>query len=189
MARPQMDSRVDGQSPTAPQSCRMEVLRRDVWPSGGIQPVSQPRHRHRTTATQTSSAPQSLAPSQDTLSVPRVPQQDDPLRDNTGTAGTEREQPHPAGSQQPLPDLLLESHSSSANSSHRDSPADEEPTPEEQAIQRVAIQLRTIGDEMNAVYLQRRNEAPQWQNWRGLYRGLVAFLADTISTLYQHGLR
>lgn len=188
MARPQMDSRVDGQSPTSPQSCRMEVLRRDNWPSGGTQPASQPRHRHRTTATQTSPAPMPLAPSQDVLRVLRDPQQS-PLRENTGTAGTEQERPRPSESQQPLPDLLLESHGSSSNSSNRESPADEEPTPEEQAIHRVAIQLRTIGDEMNAVYLQRRNEAPQWQNWRGLYRGLVAFLADTISTLYQHGLR
>ncbi|XP_015460451.3 bcl-2-binding component 3 [Astyanax mexicanus] len=189
MARPQMDSRADGQSPTSQQSCRMEALRRDVWPSGSTQPAPQPRHRHRTTANQTSPAPQPLAPMQDALSEPRVPQQNSLLRDNTSTAGTEQERPRPTESNQPLPDLLLQSHSSSSNSSHRDSPADEEPTPEEQAIHRVAIQLRTIGDDMNTVYLQRRNEAPQWQNWRGLYRGLVAFLADTISTLYQHGLR
>lgn len=58
--------------------------------------------------------------------------------------------------QQPSPDFLPESHSSSEDSSQRDSPAEEEPTPEEQAIHRVAIHLRTIGDEMNAVYLQRR---------------------------------
>ncbi|XP_066519827.1 bcl-2-binding component 3 [Hoplias malabaricus] len=171
MARPQMDSRVEGQSPAAPQSCRMEVLRRDARsiPSG-----SQPCHR-RLTVTQTS--PVHV---QEVSSPSSHPQQDRPLTDNTGPANE---------TQQPLPDLLLASHSFLSESSQRDSPDEEEPTPEEQAIHRVAIQLRTIGDELNAVYNQRRNEAPQWQNWRGLYRGLVAFLADTMSTLYQHGFR
>ncbi|KAL7831821.1 hypothetical protein AOLI_G00293690 [Acnodon oligacanthus] len=186
MARPQMDGRVDNQSQTAPQSCRMEVLRRDAWPSGGPHSASQARHRHRTMATQTSPVLLSHARTQDAASLPSTNQQDGPLRDNTGT---ELERSSPAETQQPLHDLTAESHSSSADSSRRESPAEEEPTPEEQAIHRVAIQLRTIGDDMNAVYLQRRNEAPQWQNWRGLYRGLVAFLADTISTLYQHGVR
>ncbi|KAI4886512.1 hypothetical protein NFI96_024876 [Prochilodus magdalenae] len=186
MARSQTDSGVDGQSPTAPQSCRMEVLRRDVWSSGGSHSAPQPRRRHRNTAAHTSLSLLPHAPSQNAVSLPSTPQQDGPLRENTET---EPERSSLAGTQQPLPDLVPESYSSSEESSHRQSPAEEEPTLEEQAIQRVAIQLRTIGDDMNTVYLQRRNEAPQWQNWRGLYRGLVAFLADTISTLYQHGLR
>lgn len=86
MARPQMDSRVEGQSPTSSQSCRMEVLRRDAWPSGNTHSALQPRHRHRTMGTQTSPIPQLAAPTQDALIPPSSPQQDEPLGDNTGRA-------------------------------------------------------------------------------------------------------
>ncbi|XP_047017223.1 bcl-2-binding component 3 [Ictalurus punctatus] len=178
MARPQPDSRVDGQSPAQPQTCRMEVLRRDAWPSGG---TLQSR-RCRTVATQTSTVTAPVISTQDTVSIASSPQQEGPLRDSSGTG---QERLYPNRRQQPLPDLLPESSSSSAQSSRRGSAVDEESMEEEQVVGRVAIQLRTIGDEMNAVYFQRMNEGAQWQNWRGLYRGLVAFLADTISTLYQ----
>ncbi|KAF4086061.1 hypothetical protein AMELA_G00101780 [Ameiurus melas] len=182
MARPQPDSRVDGQSPAQPQTCRMEVLRRDAWPSGGTQQVLQSRQRCRTVATQTSTVPAPVISTQDTVSLPSSPQHEGPLRDSSGTG---QERWHLNRRQQPLPDLLPESSSSSAESSRRGSAVDEESMEEEQVVGRVAIQLRTIGDEMNAVYFQRMNEVAQWQNWRGMYRGLVAFLADTISTLYQ----
>ncbi|MCJ8740063.1 hypothetical protein PDJAM_G00054470 [Pangasius djambal] len=182
MARPQPDSRVDGQSPAQPQTCRMEVLRRDAWPSGGTQLILQSRQRRRTVATQTSTVTAPVISTQDAVSMASSPQQEGPLRDSSGT---EQDRSCPNRRQQPLPDLLPESSSSSAQSSRRGSAADEESMEEEQVVGNVAIQLRTIGDEMNAVYLQRRNEGAQWQNWRGLYRGLVAFLADTISTLYQ----
>ncbi|XP_076832528.1 bcl-2-binding component 3 [Brachyhypopomus gauderio] len=168
MARPQTDSRVDGQSP---QSCRMEVLRRDARPN--TQPVPQvapARSRPRRTAQSTqSTAPVPLVPPPDAPSA--APRQEDSVGHR---AGPEEERSCVGGMLQLLQDVL---------------PAEEQPTPEERAVARVAIQLRTIGDEMNAVYLQRRNDVAQWQNWRGVYRGLVAFLADTISTLYQHGLR
>ncbi|XP_058270475.1 bcl-2-binding component 3 [Hemibagrus wyckioides] len=179
MARPQPDSRVDSQSPAQAQTCRMEVLRMDAWPTGGTQLIQQSRRR-RTVATQTSST--APAPVIATVSMANSPQQEGPLRDSSGT---EQERSCPSRMQQPLPDHLPESSSSSAQSSRRGSAAAEESVEEEQVVGRVAVQLRTIGDEMNAVYLQRRNEGAQWQNWRGLYRGLVAFLADTISTLYQ----
>lgn len=55
-----------------------------------------------------------------------------------------------------MPDLLPESSSSSAQSSRRGSVADEDSLEEEQVVGRLGIQLRTIGDEMNVVYLQRR---------------------------------
>lgn len=55
----------------------------------------------------------------------------------------------------PLPDLLSDSHSSSEDSTASSSTAEDDPRLEEQAVERVAIQLRTIGDEMNAVFLQR----------------------------------
>ncbi|TSN39334.1 Cell cycle checkpoint protein RAD1 [Bagarius yarrelli] len=181
MARPQPDSRVDNQSPAQHHTCRMEVLRRDARPNGGTQQILQSRRR-RTVATQTCSAAAPVISTQDTANTDGSPQQEDPLRDNSGT---EQERLYPSRRQQPLPDLLPESSSSSAQSSRRGSVADEESVAEEQVVGRVAVQLRTIGDEINAVYLQRRNEGAHWQNWRGLYRGLVVFLADTISTLYQ----
>lgn len=71
-------------------------------------------------------------------------------------SGTEQERSRPSRMQQPLPDPLPESSSSSAQSSRRGSEAAEESVEEEQVVGRVAVQLRTIGDEMNAVYLQRR---------------------------------
>lgn len=58
--------------------------------------------------------------------------------------------------QQPPSDRLPGSSSSSSNSSRRGSIAEEEPMEEEQIVGRVAIQLRTIADEMNTVFLERR---------------------------------
>ncbi len=55
----------------------------------------------------------------------------------------------------PLPDLLPDSHSSSEDSTSSSSTAEDDPRLEEQAVERVAVQLRTIGDEMNSVFLQR----------------------------------
>ncbi|KAF7700006.1 hypothetical protein HF521_002964 [Silurus meridionalis] len=176
MARPHPNSRVDGQSPVQTQTCRMEVLR----PIGSQ--ILPSRQRRRTVSTHTSTASAPVIPTQDTVSTECPPQQEGPLRDSSGT---EQERSCPSRRQQPLPDLLPESSSSSGQSSRRGSGAVEESVEEEQVVGRVAIQLRTIGDEMNAVYLHRMNEGAQWQNWRGLYRGLVAFLSDTISTLYQ----
>ncbi|NP_001038937.1 bcl-2-binding component 3 [Danio rerio] len=181
MARPEMESRVDEHNSGTPNSCRMEVLRQDAWPNGSI---IQPCHRRRTIATQTStlSAPLPHIPSHDAFSLDSVQQQDSLLRDNSGT---EQEVSRPL----PLPDLLADNQSSSEEStSSSSSTAEDDPTLEEQAVERVAVQLRTIGDEMNAVFLQ-RNAVPHWQNWRGLYRGLMALVSDTINALYQHGLR
>uniref|UniRef100_A0A672QNY7 BCL2 binding component 3 n=1 Tax=Sinocyclocheilus grahami TaxID=75366 RepID=A0A672QNY7_SINGR len=177
MARPEMERRGGDRNPGAPNSCRMEVLRQDAWPC----------HRHRTIATQTNSVlpPLTQVPTQDAFSSDSVPQQDNPLRDNTGT---EQELSSPRERPLPLPDLLPDSHSSSEDSTSSSSTAEDDPRLEEQAVERVAIQLRAIGDEMNAVFLQ-RNAVPGWQNWRDLYHGLFAFVADTINALYQHGLR
>ncbi|XP_051966136.1 uncharacterized protein LOC127631817 [Xyrauchen texanus] len=179
MARPEMESRVGDRNPGAPQSCRMEVLCQDAWQSGS---TFQPHHRHRTIATQTStvSVPLPHIPTQDAFISASVQQQDNPLRENTGTEQELRER------QQHLPDQQSDNQSSSEDS--MSSSGDDNLRLEEQAVERVATQLRTIGDEMNAVLLQ-RNAAPRWQNWRGLYRGLVAFVADTINAFYQHGLR
>ncbi|KAI2656250.1 hypothetical protein H4Q32_013123 [Labeo rohita] len=415
MARPEMERRTADRNPGAPNSCRMEVLRQDAWPSGSIIP---PCHRHRTIATQTSTVlpPLTHVSTQDAFSSDSVQQQDNPLRDNTGLKCTRKCPPLPSqraldetcldmflavgflsnaaqstmpachresriasvslaplflmlssladslalvppcpptvhpipanpsflstngwisaqaapacsypgnkpepsapalsshlrrGSADsygcasnplhggifsvhtcelssprerrlPLPDLLTDSQSSSEDSTSSSSTAVDDPRLEEQAVERVAIQLKTIGDEMNAVFLQRvriifphmlthlqrhtrcnktqyvsfeasadavtcrksvtcrvaslnfdtipersdavyknkfycasyvpfhflryikhtmssfsshflfQNAVPRWQNWRGLYHGLVAFVADTINALYQHGFR
>uniref|UniRef100_A0A673LA68 BCL2 binding component 3 n=1 Tax=Sinocyclocheilus rhinocerous TaxID=307959 RepID=A0A673LA68_9TELE len=145
MARPEMERRAGDRNPGAPNSCRMEVLRQDAWPSGSI---IQPCHRHRTIATQTSTVlpPLTHVPTQDAFSSDSVQQQDNPLRDNTGKVS---ERPLP------LPDLLADSQSSSEDSTSISSTSEDDPRLEEQAVERVAIQLRTIGDEMNAVFLQR----------------------------------
>lgn len=82
MARPQPDSRVDDQSPAQPQTCRMEVLRRDAWPSGGTL-ILQSRQRHRTVATQTSTVP--VISTQDSVSMASSPQQEGLIRDSSGT--------------------------------------------------------------------------------------------------------
>ncbi len=76
MARPEMERRAGDRNPGAPNSCRMEVLRQDAWPC----------HRHRTIATQISTVlpPLTQVPTQDAFSSDSVPQQDIPLRDNTG---------------------------------------------------------------------------------------------------------
>ncbi|XP_056613152.1 bcl-2-binding component 3 [Triplophysa dalaica] len=180
MARPEMESRVDDRNPGARRSCRMEVLRQDAWPNGCI---IQPCHRHRTIATQTVtvSAPLPHIPTQDAFSSDSVQQHDNPLRDNTGTELLRERQ-------LPLPDLLTDNQSSSEDSMSSSSSGEDNPRLEECVVERVAIQLRTIGDEMNTFFLE-RNAVPHWQNWRGLYRGLIAFVADTIHALYQHGLR
>lgn len=65
--------------------------------------------------------------------------------------GTEQERER----QLPLPDLLTDNQSSSEDSMSSGSSGEDNPQPEERAVERVAIQLRTIGDEMNAVFLQR----------------------------------
>uniref|UniRef100_A0A1A7XVJ7 BCL2 binding component 3 n=1 Tax=Iconisemion striatum TaxID=60296 RepID=A0A1A7XVJ7_9TELE len=51
-------------------------------------------------------------------------------------------------------------------------------------VLRVAQQLRTVGDEFNAVALHRALVAPpHWQDWRDVCRGLLNFITQTLSTL------
>ncbi|TRY99769.1 hypothetical protein DNTS_020943, partial [Danionella cerebrum] len=183
MARPEMESRVDDRNPVAPNSCRMEVLRQDVLLNGNI---IQSCHRHRTIATQTStvSPTHPQMPTPDAFRSDNSQQQDCLLRDNSG-----REQEVSSVTERPLPlpDLLTQNQSSSEDlTSSSSSTNEDEPLMAERAVQRVAIQLRTIGDQMNSILLQ-RNAVPPWQNWRGLYRGLLALVADTLNAFYQHG--
>ncbi|MEQ2177472.1 hypothetical protein GOODEAATRI_003953 [Goodea atripinnis] len=105
--------------------------------------------------------------------------------------------PHPEGqdsnsaehqdtsSQQgPLPDLLPQNeHSSRSSPPHRLSLEGE--VEQQLDVRRVASQLRMIGDEFSATILHRAHVAPQWQDWRDVCRGLLNFIAQTLSTLYR----
>lgn len=68
--------------------------------------------------------------------------------------GTEQELSSPRERLLPLPDLVGD-HSSSSEDSSGSSTSEDNPSLEEQTVERVALKLRTIGDEMNAVILQR----------------------------------
>uniref|UniRef100_A0A3B4Z2P1 SKI family transcriptional corepressor 2-like n=1 Tax=Stegastes partitus TaxID=144197 RepID=A0A3B4Z2P1_9TELE len=98
-------------------------------------------------------------------------------------ADSDREDRLQASSRQgPPPDLLPQNeHPSWASPQHR-APRGE--AVQELELRRVANQLRAIGDEFNATVL-RRHVAPHWQDWRDVCRGLVNFIAQTLSTLYR----
>lgn len=85
-----------------------------------------------------------------------------------------------ASSQQgPLPDLLPQNeHPSWASQHHREAA-------QELEVSRLANQLRAIGDEFNTTVLRRAHVAPPWRDWRDACRGLLSFIAQTLSTLYR----
>ncbi|XP_008294886.1 bcl-2-binding component 3 [Stegastes partitus] len=97
---------------------------------------------------------------------------------------SDREDRLQASSRQgPPPDLLPQNeHPSWASPQHR-APRGE--AVQELELRRVANQLRAIGDEFNATVLRRVHVAPHWQDWRDVCRGLVNFIAQTLSTLYR----
>ncbi|XP_068173621.1 bcl-2-binding component 3 isoform X2 [Antennarius striatus] len=86
----------------------------------------------------------------------------------------------------PLPDLLPQNEHPFWVSPHHGAPRQEEEEEEEQELEvrRVANQLRSIGDEFNDTILLRA-AAPHWQGWRDACRGLLNFIAQTLSTLYR----
>lgn len=77
----------------------------------------------------------------------------------------------------PLPDLLPQ------NEHHLMDNREE--VVQELEVRRVALQLRTIGDEYNATVLRRAHAAPHWQDWRDTFRGLLNFITQSLSTLYR----
>ncbi|XP_047248060.1 uncharacterized protein LOC124884276 isoform X1 [Girardinichthys multiradiatus] len=86
--------------------------------------------------------------------------------------------------QGPLPDLLPQNeHSSRSSPPHHLSLEGE--VEQQLDVRRVASQLRMIGDEFSATILHRAHVAPQWQDWRDVCRGLLNFIAQTLSTLYR----
>ncbi|XP_036392489.1 bcl-2-binding component 3 [Megalops cyprinoides] len=201
MARPQTDGGVDGSGQAGRQSCRMEALRpdalrQDAWPRGGLhvpQPGYPPCHPRRDTATQTAPSAAALVPRVPPAPVPSAPpsaREDIPVRHTAdvvcphagseGELGTGVERPCDG---QPLPDLLPQrQHPLEEN--EENGAAGGDPELDDEVSGRVADQLRVIGDEMNAMLLQRRNAAQQLQDWRGLCWGLFTLITDTLSTLY-----
>ncbi|KAJ8256565.1 hypothetical protein COCON_G00187170 [Conger conger] len=192
MARPQTDGGVDS-SGQQQQSCRMEALRpegsrQDAWHRGSfhaLQTGCQPCLPRRDIATQTAYSAVAHSPRPAPACAPSappsgtahtsVPQSADTVREQGGSV----ERPHDG---QPLPDLLPQRQRPLGEPSGNSHARDQEM--EDEASGRVADQLRVIGDELNAMFLQRRNDAPQLQNWRGLCWGLFTLITDTLSTLY-----
>ncbi|XP_028274741.1 bcl-2-binding component 3 [Parambassis ranga] len=86
--------------------------------------------------------------------------------------------------QGPLPDLLPQNEQPSRASPHHRAPRGGEAV-QEMEVRRVANQLRVIGDEFNIIVLRRAHIAPHWQNWRDVCRGLLNFIAQTLSPLYR----
>lgn len=102
----------------------------------------------------------------------------------SASSDSEVEEHQEASSRQgPLPDLLPQNeHPSWASARHRAPRAE---AVQELEIRRVANQLRAIGDEFNATVLHRVHVAPQWQDWRDGFRGVLNFITQTLSTLYR----
>ncbi|XP_015254867.1 PREDICTED: uncharacterized protein LOC107100754 [Cyprinodon variegatus] len=93
----------------------------------------------------------------------------------------ERQNSSPSG---PLPDLLPQNEiSSRASPPHQRRPGGA--AVQQLDVLRVASQLRVIGDEFNARIVHRAHVAPQWQDWRDIYRGLFNFMAQMFSALYR----
>ncbi|KAL0972972.1 hypothetical protein UPYG_G00197170 [Umbra pygmaea] len=181
MARPQMETGVEHHSQSAQHSCRMEVQRPETWPGVSI-------HTH-----------QNAHPNYPTMD--NLPRQDDahphPLRaallphsassqDNRRTEHTDQDREHRGTTDgQPLPGLLPLREPSPQASAQQRAPGRADQLIDEEVVERVAHQLRRIGDDLNATILQRAGEVPQWQDWRGLCSGLVTFLSDTLRALFR----
>ncbi|KAK1154482.1 facilitated trehalose transporter Tret1-like isoform X2 [Acipenser oxyrinchus oxyrinchus] len=88
-----------------------------------------------------------------------------------------------------LPGMLQRNQRPLADTLQNCSPASTDQGEEEDLSGMVAEQLRIIGDEMNDIYQQRRDEAQDWRHWRGLWRGLYSFITETLTVGYLRGLR
>ncbi|KAG5837322.1 bcl-2-binding component 3 [Anguilla anguilla] len=193
MARPQTDGGVESSGQSGQQSCRMEALRpegarQDAWHGSGFHALQmgyQPCHPRRDIATQTAYSAVAHSPRPTPACVPSSPPSETAgaaVRESADTGreqGSSVERPRDG---QPLPDLLPQRQrplgEPAVNSSGSDQEIDDD------ASGRVADQLRIIGDELNALFLQRRNAVQPLQDWRGLCWGLFTLITDTLSTLY-----
>lgn len=99
-------------------------------------------------------------------------------RGRRGEHSDERPEAHSRG---PPPDLLPQNeHPSWA--SPRPRASGEEAALE---LRRVAGQLRAIGDQFDATVRRRAHGAPHWRDWRDACRGILSFIAQTLSALYR----
>ncbi|KAJ8369115.1 hypothetical protein SKAU_G00091430 [Synaphobranchus kaupii] len=189
MARPQTDGGVDSSGQGGQQSCRMEALRPegtrpDAWHGGGFHTL-QTGYPRRDIATQTAYSAVAHSPRPTPVHAPSAAPSEiagAPVRESADTEreqGSSVERPRDG---QPLPDLLPPRQRPLGEPAGNSNGVDREA--EDEASGRVADQLRIIGDEMNAMFLQRRNGPQQLQNWRGLCWGLFTLITDTLSTLY-----
>ncbi|XP_041731626.2 bcl-2-binding component 3 [Coregonus clupeaformis] len=185
MARPHMESGVDRHGRGRQHTCRMEVQRPDTWPGGSNHPL-QAAHRQSC----------QLLPNMDTQprqdSPPPQPQREafppasaHPL-DSPRRASTDPDIEHQdTTARDPLPDLLPQRERSPQASPQHRAPGVADPRLDDEVVERLANQLKRIGDDLNATILQRMGGIPQRQDWRGLCLGVLNFLLDTLSTLYR----
>uniref|UniRef100_A0A3Q4AQB0 Uncharacterized protein n=1 Tax=Mola mola TaxID=94237 RepID=A0A3Q4AQB0_MOLML len=98
---------------------------------------------------------------------------------------SEREENQEAYSRRgPLPDLLPQNEHPFWVSPHHRIPTEGAVQYRPAGYRRMARRLRAIGDELNDTVL-RRHAVPHWQDWRDACRGLLNFIAQTLSTLYR----
>ncbi|XP_019905029.2 bcl-2-binding component 3 isoform X2 [Esox lucius] len=182
MARPQMESGVDHRSRGRQHSCRMEVHRPDAWPGGSLHPHQAGYQTYQQYPNMNSQPSQDHAPpGREAPLPPSAPLQDTPGRESTDP---ERER-HGTTDREALPDLLPQRERSPQASPQHRAPRRADLWWDDEVAERVAHQLRRIGDDLNATFVQRVDDVPQRQDWRGLCLGVLHFLSDTLSTLYR----
>ncbi|KAL4647423.1 hypothetical protein GN956_G8616 [Arapaima gigas] len=180
MARPQTSGESSQQG--VPQSCRMEVLQPEAWRGNTFhslhhvcrpcchRPITDTLSSLMLLCSRTEPAPNvTPADINDNLGANRAGSGGE----NRSSAQVARRQQHPEDQQYPVGEL------------QGNRPRDAEPNWEDEVSERVAYQLRIIGDEMNAIFQRRRNAVLPWQNWMVLCRGLFVFITNTLCILYQ----
>ncbi|XP_062329441.1 bcl-2-binding component 3 isoform X2 [Osmerus eperlanus] len=166
--------------PSRHQRCRMELLPPYAWPgttSHRLQPGPPSPGPDPQGPPSPGPAPQGPPPcaGQPPRSHPQALS-----RDRTDSTRENQQTPRQRGA---LPDLLPQRELLPRASPRPRAPGGGQDLQVEQEMRRVGRQLRAIGDHLNATILQRAEGAPQWQGWRGVCRGLLAFLSETLSAL------
>lgn len=139
---------------------------------------------------------QRLSPSSPSSTPPPLPPCNQREERSRGTAqpsafsgeqsDSDREEHQEASRQRgPLPDLLPQNEHQSWASQHHGATGGEAEEQQELEVRRLADQLRVIGDEFNTTVLRRAHAGPHWQDWRDVWRGLLNFIDQTLSTLYR----
>uniref|UniRef100_A0A8C9W7R5 BCL2 binding component 3 n=1 Tax=Scleropages formosus TaxID=113540 RepID=A0A8C9W7R5_SCLFO len=182
MARPQTNSGIESSQQGAQQSCRMEVLQPEAWRRSTFRSLHQAYQpcRHRPVTDTLSSLMLLCSPTEPAPNVTPSDINDNLVTNRAGSGGENRPNIRVARGQQPLED-----HQAPVGEHQDNSPRDAELNWEDEVSERVAYQLRIIGDEMNAIFQRRRNAVLPWQNWMVVCRGLFVFITNTLCILYQ----